>query len=70
MRKTTVVENGKDIPYEEWITRKVKKLRIMLDLADTEKKRRDIKAEIREVKHINSFINPRKRSIENCKLSI
>ena len=56
MRNTTIRDNGKDIPFAEWLTRKAKALRIKKELADTPEKRAAVDKEIRRTRHFMDFV--------------
>ena len=69
MRKTTIRDKGKNIPYAEWITRKAKELRIKKELADTPEKRAAVNEEIRRTRTFMDFVNGNYRSgrgVEYC----
>lgn len=61
-RNTTIRENGKDISYAEWITRKTKVLRIRKYLANTPEERAAVNEEIRRTRTFMDFVNGNYRS--------
>lgn len=61
-RSTTITENGRNIPYEEWLVRTVKKLKIKLEAADTPEQRAAVNKEIRETRNFMDFVKGNWRS--------
>lgn len=49
-KTTTVTKNGRTVPVDDWMENNMKKLRIRLDLADTEEERRAISGDIETLK--------------------
>lgn len=57
MKKTTIVKNGKEIPYREWKRKEEKRLRIKRSLAQTAEEKIAAAREEQRHKHFCEFVD-------------